>query len=150
MKTFSAAVLLALAAIIAAAQPSGVLGLWKTKSGSIIRIDRCSDKVCFTVVKMTPDVTATTDIHNPDPAQRSRPLCNLRIGNGFTLSDPNHAAGGTLYDPKTGKTYHGQMAIEGTKLHLRGYVGIPLFGASEIWTRPTEAVTPCNSAQQSH
>ncbi len=147
MKTAFAAALLALAAITAGAQ-SGVLGVWKTKSGSIVRIDGCGDKVCFTLISLAPEVTVTTDIHNPDPGLRNRPLCNLRIGSGFTLSDPDHAAGGTLYDPKTGKTYRGQMAIEDGKLHLRGYVGIPLFGASETWTRTTVPAAPCNNAQQ--
>ncbi len=150
MKTRFASALLALTAISAGAQPSGVLGDWKTKVGSIVRIERCGEKVCLRVMQLSPDVTETTDIHNPDPAQRSRPLCNLRIGNGFTLSDPDHAAGGTIYDPKNGKTYHGEMTLEGARLHLRGYVGIPLFGASETWTHPTAPIIPCKSPQQSH
>lgn len=149
MKTSLAAALLAIAAIAAGAQPSGVLGNWKTKAGSIVSIGRCGEKVCLTLIELAPNIP-TTDIHNPDPTQHSRPLCYLRIGSGFTLSDPDHAAGGTLYDPKTGKTYHGQMTAEGAKLHLRGYVGIPLFGATETWTRPTAPITPCNSAPQSH
>lgn len=148
MKTSLAATLLAIAAIAASAQPSGVLGNWKTKAGSIVSIGRCGEKVCFTLIELAPNIP-TTDIHNPDPAQHNRPLCYLRIGSGFTLSDPNHAAGGTLYDPKSGKTYHGQVTLEGEKLHLRGYVGIPLFGASETWTRPAEPVRPCNGPQRS-
>jgi uncharacterized protein (DUF2147 family) len=149
MKTSFATAMLALAAITASAQ-SGVLGDWKTKVGSIVRIERCGEKVCLRVMQLSPDVSETTDIHNPDPAQRSRPLCNLRIGNDFTLSDPDHAAGGTIYDPKNGKTYHGEMTLEGAKLHLRGYVGIPLFGASETWTRLTAPIASCSNARQPH
>jgi uncharacterized protein (DUF2147 family) len=86
---------------------------------------------------------ATTDFHNPDTALRNRSLCGLQIGSRFTLTDSSHAEGGTLYDPKSGKTYRGNLTAEGSTLHLRGYVGIPLLGASQEWSRPEGPVTPC-------
>lgn len=149
MKMPSAIAMLTLAAMTAAAQPSGVLGNWKTKAGSIVRIERCGSHICLALIELINTGGATTDIHNPDPALRSRPLCGLEIGRGFTLTDPNHAAGGRVYDPKTGRTYRGQMTSEGTTLRLRGYVGISLFGASETWTRLTAPVTVCNNARPS-
>lgn len=134
-----------------AAQPAGVLGDWKDPTGAVIRIDRCGDQVCLWLVFLSPLAPATTDIHNPQPAERGRTLCGLKIGSGFTLRDPDHAAGGTLYDPKTGKTYHGTITAEGTaqgpKLDLRGYVGIPLFGESQTWTRPAQPVQVCKGAE---
>lgn len=116
------------------AQTSGVLGFWKTPTGSTIRIDRCGGNVCLWIAVLAANASPT-DIHNPDAALRTRALCGLEIGSGFTLSDAEHAAGGTLYDPKSGKTYRGMMSAAGRKLHLRGYIGIPLFGASDTWTR---------------
>ena len=59
----------------------------------------------------------------------------LEIGRGFRLTDPAHAEDGTLYDPKSGKTYHGVMESAGDKLKLRGYVGIKALGRTEVWTR---------------
>lgn len=91
-----------------------------------------------------PSNVPATDIHNPTPALRGRAICGLVIGRGFSLTDANHASGGTLYDPRTGKTYRGGMTMEGNRLHLRGYIGIPLFGASQTWTRETAPVKPCS------
>jgi uncharacterized protein (DUF2147 family) len=130
---------------------SGVLGDWQDPTGAVIHIGRCGAQVCLWLVALSPSAPATTDIHNPDPALRSGALCGLKIGAGFNLRDPGHAFGGSLYDPKTGKTYHGTMniegnaaaTVEGTKLDLRGYVGIPLFGESQTWTRPTAPTKPC-------
>lgn len=129
-------------------QPSGVLGDWKTKAGSIVRVERCGADVCLKLVQVTNTLGETTDSQNPDPALRHRPLCGLQIGSGFQLLDANHAKGGTLYDPKSGNTYRGKMTAEGSTLHLRGYIGVPLFGASEDWTRPIEPVKLCNAAER--
>jgi uncharacterized protein (DUF2147 family) len=126
------------------AQSTGALGYWKTPAGSTIRIDRCGANVCLWIAVLAPSVP-TTDIHNPDSTLRSRPLCGMEIGSSFTLNDANRASGGTLYDPKSGKTYHGMMTAEGAQLHLRGYVGIPLFGASETWTRVAAPANACPS-----
>ena len=41
---------------------------------------------------------------------------------------------GTIYDPKSGKTYSCKMTIDGNKLKIRGYIGISLFGRTEVWT----------------
>jgi len=142
-----AAIVVSFAALVAiglGAQSTGVLGNWRTPAGSTVRIEHCGTHVCLQIAALPPDIP-TTDIHNPDPALRSRAICGLEIGSGFTLTDADHASGGTLYDPKTGKTYRGGMGIEGAVLHLRGYVGIPLFGASQTWTRVMQPVKPCNA-----
>jgi uncharacterized protein (DUF2147 family) len=144
----AAGTLLLLAALALAAQPAGVMGDWRDPTGSIIRIAPCGAQACLWIVSLSPTAPAPTDIHNPQPGERGRALCGLEIGSAFTLRDPDHAAGGTLYDPKTGKTYHGTItaAEAGSKLELRGYVGIPLFGESQTWTRAAATVKPCAGA----
>lgn len=44
---------------------------------------------------------------------------------------------GTILDPENGKEYHVRMnlADEGQKLVVRGYIGIPLIGRSQTWLR---------------
>lgn len=44
--------------------------------------------------------------------------------------------GGTIYDPRNGKTYECEVTLEydGT-LEVRGYVGLPLYGKTVVWTR---------------
>lgn len=128
------------------AQPSGIIGDWRDPTGSVIRIDRCGTQLCLWIASLSPKAPSAADIYNPHPGERSRALCGLQIGSGFTLRDPDQAAGGTLYDPKSGKTYHGSMTAAGSKLELRGYVGIPLFGKSETWTRTTAPADGCTDA----
>jgi uncharacterized protein (DUF2147 family) len=130
-------------AIGASAQPdgSGILGNWRESEGSVIEISRCGGDVCARMVAISKQAPTRFDTNNPDPAARKKLLCGLQIGYGFHLGDPAHADGGKLYDPKSGKTYHGTMTAEGDQLHLRGYIGIKAFGRTETWTRasPTDA-----------
>lgn len=46
-------------------------------------------------------------------------------------------SGGKILDPKNGKTYHCnlQVADQGKKLNVRGYLGLPLFGRTQTWIR---------------
>lgn len=143
-----AGLLLCLASLRLRAQSSGVMGDWRDPTGSVIHIGPCGAEVCLWITFLNPTAPSPNDIHNPDSGQRGRALCGLKIGSGFTLRGPDRAAGGTLYDPKTGKTYRGGMTAVGTKLELRGYAGIPLFGQSQTWTRSPEPQKACLGAGQ--
>jgi uncharacterized protein (DUF2147 family) len=125
------------------AQMSPVLGDWREPTGSIIRIERCPSGICLRLINLSPSAPVSTDIHNPDPTRRHRALCGLEIGRQFHFTDPTHLSGGTLYDPKSGNTYRGAMAVEGDILKLRGYVGMPLFGKTEAWRRVMVKVPSC-------
>jgi len=76
-----------------------------------------------------------TDKENPDPALRTRADLGLELLKDFTYDGDNVYEDGTIYDPKSGKTYSCKMTVEGTQLKIRGYVGITLFGRTEVWTR---------------
>lgn len=127
------------------AQPRSILGQWQDPSGSVVRIDRCANLLCIWIVAVNKKAPATTDVHNPDSRLRSRSLCGLMIGEGFHPSGKEVAEDGTLYDPKSGRTYHGEMKLVGDELHLRGYVGFSIFGRTEIWQRPSGTYPACAS-----
>ncbi|MEO6522862.1 MAG: DUF2147 domain-containing protein [Mucilaginibacter sp.] len=74
------------------------------------------------------------DENNPDPAQKTRPVLNLELLKNFTF-DGDKYTDGTIYDPKSGKTYSCKMTIGGNTLKIRGYIGISLFGRTEVWTK---------------
>ena len=131
-------ILCALAATGAYAQAPTVLGYWREPGGSVILISRCDQRLCVRIAMLSSRSPAATDSHNPDPKLRSRPLCGLKIGAGFTEVDPQHARGGQLYDPRSGRTYSGQMTAEANLLHLRGYVGLPIFGRTATWIRASQ------------
>ena len=43
--------------------------------------------------------------------------------------------GGTVYDPKNGKTYKCKITYQGDKLDVRGFVGFSLLGRTAVWTK---------------
>ena len=126
------------------AADEGVVGRWTDPTGSTIEIARCAGGVCARLVGISKQAPTRFDSNNPDAALRTRALCGMEIGSGFHLNDPTHASGGTLYDPKSGKTYRGSMSSDGDKLKLRGYVGVKLFGKSQTWTRAASDVADCH------
>jgi uncharacterized protein (DUF2147 family) len=136
----------ALTAADAHAQGPSLLGYWRTPSGAITLIARCGPKLCVEIAALAAGHHhPRTDVRNPDPKLRGRPLCGLRIGEGFVQVDPGHARGGHLYDPKNGDTYSGRMSAEGNRLRLRGYLGVPFFGRTETWVRASKP-PPCPAA----
>lgn len=77
------------------------------------------------------------DKMNPDASLKSKPVINMVIMKGYvkSSSDPNLYEKGSIYDPKSGKTYCGKMTLDGKKMKLRGYIcGFSLLGRSETWT----------------
>lgn len=148
MKMLLLLILLLMATTTAcAAGPDVILGIWMTeREESKVEIARCGAKICGTVVWLKnpiyrdsregPVGTPLIDRHNLDPALRSRPILGMRILEGFSEVDETTWGNGTCYDPKSGKTYRGKIHLSAPdRLELRGYVGIPLFGRSAVWTR---------------
>ena len=141
------ALLFALFAAPALAATPAYLGDWQTPRDAIVRVAPCTAPhsiadaaICLTIVRVSPTAPLgpngrPTDLKNPNPTLQSRPLCGLVIGTGFQATDPDHLSGGNLYDPESGHTYQGTITAAGDALHLRGYIGIPLFGRSETWHR---------------
>jgi uncharacterized protein (DUF2147 family) len=128
---------------LARAAQAGVTGYWQEPSGAVIQIAQCPQGLCLMIVALSSGYHPHVDVHNPAVKLRGRPLCGLRVGQGFTQTDSQHADGGHVYDPKSGRTYSGSMTAEGNTLKLRGYLGIKLLGRSETWIRIGQAYTKC-------
>ena len=99
-----------LAALAAAASP---VGDWETQDRTaIVTITPCGPSLCGRVSKVlaTQPGIPTTDVHNPKPALRNRPIDGLSVLSGFNWSGTQWI-GGTIYDPKTGKTYRSKMSV---------------------------------------
>ena len=142
---------LALFAVPASAQQSGVMGTWLTESGvAHVRIAPCADAasgpLCGTIVTLInpkgPDgkvvaPEAATDIRNENAALRSRKVIGMPLLWGFKkASDPNTFEDGHIYNGENGKIYSAKVGLEPDgRLRLRGYVGSPMFGETQFWTR---------------
>jgi uncharacterized protein (DUF2147 family) len=45
---------------------------------------------------------------------------------------------GNVIDPRSGSTYQAKLWLdEGGNLNLRGFIGIPLLGATQVWHKFT-------------
>jgi uncharacterized protein (DUF2147 family) len=74
------------------------------------------------------------DAENPDSRLRKRALLGLDLLTGFSYEDGIYT-NGKIYDPESGKTYSCKMSFSGQNLKVRGYIGISMFGRTEIFER---------------
>jgi uncharacterized protein (DUF2147 family) len=151
MKRLILAAALAIAASSASAQDSKVYGTWLTASGvAQVKIGPCTDPsagaLCGYVVNLinpkgadgqvvAPD--AATDYRNADAKLRDRKVIGMALIWGFKKgSGPNEFESGQIYNGEDGKTYSANIDLEADgRLKLRGYVGSPMFGQTQYWTR---------------
>ncbi|MDB5489438.1 MAG: hypothetical protein JWQ58_3153 [Reyranella sp.] len=151
MRALLTTLALCLAASTASAQQGTVMGTWLTASGvAQVKIGPCSDAaagaICGYVVNLinpkgpdgaavTPDVA--TDYRNENPSLRTRKVIGMPLIWGFKkTADPNAFEDGKVYNGENGKTYNANISLQPDgKLRLRGYVGTPMFGETQLWTR---------------
>lgn len=129
--------LLSLLLMTAAAPSSDVTGNWVTEDGTaLIAIGRCGNSVCGKVAKalVIKPGRAKTDIKNPDPKLRKRPIIGMTILSGFKAAGGGWKDG-RIYDPESGKTYRSRLRVNPDgSLKVSGCI---LFVCqSQRWTRP--------------
>jgi uncharacterized protein (DUF2147 family) len=143
LSLFAVAVLAVSSAFAADKAPGDVvLGKWwfPKKNG---KLEVRRDKGVYSGKIVAYDKPGALDKYNPDESLRKRPVLGIDMLQDFTY-DPakNQWAGGTIYDGDSGKTYNCTLWFENgdtSQLNARGYVGISLFGRTEIFTRVTAA-----------
>ena len=151
MKNLFVAALLGAMAFPASAQVPSIMGVWRVASGKAhVQIAPCADPgrgpVCGTIVALIdprgPDgkpvePEVARDLRNPDAALRERKVLGQVMAYDFKkAAEPNAFEGGTVYSAETGKSFKANISLQadGT-LRLRGYIGTPMFGETQIWTR---------------
>jgi uncharacterized protein (DUF2147 family) len=69
-------------------------------------------------------------------AEKDAPVVGLTLIKSMTRSGLNYE-NGTIMDPRDGSVYRALMELspDGKKLTVRGYLGISLFGRSQVWNR---------------
>ena len=118
------------------------VGLWYAEGGAAqVEIAPCGQQLCGRVIWLRSpfdeDGCEQRDRHNPDLSLRDRPIVGTQILMGLVSSSNDRIwSGGAIYDPTSGSTYRCTLQLDGeNRLHLRGYVGIPLLGRTTTWIR---------------
>jgi uncharacterized protein (DUF2147 family) len=119
------------------------MGYWKTIDDvtgnikSIVKISESSSHLSGTVVKLFPGVMTICSACNGN--LKNKPILGMVVMVGLKQNPKNLSewTGGTVLDPKTGKIYRCTITVsaDGSKLNVRGYVGVSLFGRSQTWIR---------------
>ncbi len=141
MKALSLAILLFVPSIIFAQEADDVLGYWLTDDGDA-KIEIFKEggeyhgKIVWLREPLNDEGKPKTDTNNPDASRRNDPVIGLRLVSGFEFDD-DQWEDGEIYDPKDGKTYSCRMRLKKGKLEVRGYVGMPMFGRTVIWSKTT-------------
>jgi|SRR6185295_16430720 len=110
-------------------KPKSIIQIWKTKDnvlmGKVVKIfskdgSDTQNKLCS---------SCRGDKHN-------QPIVGMVILTGLTVKE-HQWDNGRIINPENGKTYRCAIrAVEnGEKLNVRGYMGLPLLGRSQIWER---------------
>ena len=138
-KIFPLFLLVALTTTVFAQKKDDILGKWVNSSGEgQIEVFKKGEKYYGKLVwikEPNENGKPKTDEKNPNASLRTKPIVGLEIVKDFEFENGKYVDG-KVYDPKTGKTYSGNMTLVGqNQLNMRGYIGISLIGRTESWKR---------------
>ena len=116
------------------------IGTWTNEEKEArFEIYQCGSELCGKIVWLHEPLREgkpKLDRSNPDKTLQNRPILGLVFMQGFTPDSDNKWDDGTIYDPKSGKTYSCYMKVIGKdKMEVKGYIGISLIGRTQTWTR---------------
>ena len=139
-----ATALLSLAAFAAQAQTTPV-GLWKTtddetgKEKSLVRLTEAGGVLTGTVEKLLDPARQDAKCDKCSDERKDQPVLGMTLVKNVK-QNPDHPErwdGGEILDPNKGKTYKVRITpVDGGKtLEVRGYIGAPLLGRTQTWSR---------------
>jgi uncharacterized protein (DUF2147 family) len=123
-----------------------LLGVWLTAEGKAkVEITKKKDVYSGKFIWLKEPVypkgdpeegVAKHDRYNPDKTKRDTPAMGMTLVHDFKYDTKSKTwKDGRVYDPEVGKMYKAYLRLEGDTLKLRGYIGIPAIGRTEVWTR---------------
>jgi len=133
-----------LAAPFAMAQENSPVGLWKTiddtsgKPTALIRITEQQGELQGKIEKLFrgPNEEQNPKCMQCTDARKDQPIVGMTIVSGLKKTGDEYT-GGEILDPKNGKVYKSKLTVRdgGKKVEVRGFIGMPMFGRSQVWLR---------------
>lgn len=124
-------------------------GYWMDSHGEVLLdIGRCGNARCGKVAWLKkprgPDGGPLRDFRNPDTRLQSRFVCGLAVVTGFKKQSDGTWGDGTVYAPDYGMSFSGYAEVLGPHhVKVSGYMLLPIFGSSEVWTRVNRKPPTC-------
>jgi uncharacterized protein (DUF2147 family) len=145
-------IVVALAAVSLRAAETSAVGLWEQvdessgKAESWFRIMERNGVYEGKIVKIffKPGEDENWVCDKCQGAERGQRVLGLTLVKGMRRNGDTYEDG-TITDPRDGSVYRALMRLspDGRKLEVRGYLGISLFGRSQVWNRlPDNALGP--------
>ena len=141
-KTLIALVLFAAGSAWAQTTP---VGLWKTiddktkSERALVRISESGGVLSGRIEKLlAPDAKPDVVCDKCDDDRKDKSIVGMEIVRGVKKAEADNTwEGGTILDSTEGKIYKVRMqtADGGKKLEVRGFVGMPMLGRTQTWTR---------------
>lgn len=130
-----------LAGTVSAQDLSSPVGLWKTiddetkQAKSLVRIFEKDGALLGRIERILTDKPDARCDRCTDE-RKDQPVQGMTIVTGMKR-EGDLWDGGSILDPNNGKVYRSRMKLVegGRKLEVRGYIGAPLFGRSQVWVR---------------
>lgn len=128
----------------ACAADASPVGLWQSiddvsgKPKALIRITEHKGMLEGRIEKLfrAPDQDPNPRCEHCEGARHNQPVVGMVFMSGLK-KDGDEYSGGEILDPDNGQVYRSKVALRdgGTRLSVRGYIGVPLLGRSQIWLR---------------
>lgn len=144
MKRFLITAIVSSVACTVFAQDNSPIGLWKSiddqtgKPKALIRINDMHGELKGKIEKLyrEPGEEQNPKCIKCEGVLKDQPIIGMTILFGMK-QDGNEYVDGQIIDPANGKVYKSKMSLveEGKKLHVRGYIGVPLLGRTQTWIR---------------
>lgn len=122
-----------------AAHAQSFAGVWKTYGDggvapeSLVRIEDAGGIVTGTVIRVFAPPANSAD---PRCSACRPPLKDMPIV-GMKILKAKPTGEGEILDPDEGRVYRCTLKLlaGGAKLEVRGYIGVPMFGRTQVWLR---------------
>ena len=120
---------------------SSPVGRWQTisdssgKPAAVVEIFESAGRFHGRIIQLLEDDPASVCIPCTD-ARKGQPIVGMVFLTGLR-ADGDEFTGGDILDPDDGRVYRAKVQLieGGDKLKVRGFLGLSLFGRTQIWLR---------------